>query len=242
LKVMHSFRPQTLIATAAVLLGLTFGPLPAAPRVEAAWDSETQAFLSLINSYRAQNGLSTLAGDALLQNAANWLGDDMLAHCVGANDCSHTDSAGRSFVQRLVAFSYPAGISAGAGEIIAWGTGGTVTTAQQVFTAWKNSAGHDADMLNASYRAIGVARSCSGGSCAWVADFGTAVVQGSGAGVPGDVNGSGCVDVNDLSAVAAAYGSLQRTDGHGWAVDVNGDGKVDVNDLSLVASNYGRCG
>src|SRR5205823_4478513 len=166
---------------------------------------------------------------------ANWLGDDMVAHCAGANNCSHTDSAGRTFVQRLVDFGYPAGTSAGAGENIAWGTGGTMATAQQVFTAWQNSAGHNADMLNGSFKAIGVAHSCSGATCAWVADFGTLVVQASvGAGVRGDVN--------DLSAVAAAYGSLQSTDSHGWTVDVNGDGKVDVNDLSLVASNYGRCG
>ena len=54
--------------------------------------------------------------------------------------------------------------------------------------------------------------------------------------MPGDANGDGKVDVNDLTIVLSHFGQSGQT----WATgDFNGDGRVDVNDLTIVLSNFG---
>ncbi|GBC91698.1 hypothetical protein HRbin15_00153 [bacterium HR15] len=55
-------------------------------------------------------------------------------------------------------------------------------------------------------------------------------------GIPGDVDGSGCVDDADLLAVLFAFGC---SSGCG-AEDVNGDGTVDDADLLIVLFNFGQ--
>jgi len=68
----------------------------------ALYDNEAQTFLGLINNYRAQNTIGALSIDASLQDSANWMSNDMLTGCVaGKYTCSHTDSTGRAFDQRL---------------------------------------------------------------------------------------------------------------------------------------------
>jgi formylglycine-generating enzyme required for sulfatase activity len=53
---------------------------------------------------------------------------------------------------------------------------------------------------------------------------------------PGDANGDGKVDINDLTIVLAHYG---ETSGMTWSQgDFTGDGKVDINDLTIVLANY----
>jgi hypothetical protein len=55
---------------------------------------------------------------------------------------------------------------------------------------------------------------------------------------PGDANGDGIVDINDLTIVLANYG---KTIGMDWSTgDFNGDGHVDINDLTIVLANYGH--
>jgi hypothetical protein len=57
------------------------------------------------------------------------------------------------------------------------------------------------------------------------------------AGISGDANGDGMVDVGDLGILAANYG---MTSGAIWGKgDFNGDGAVDVGDLGILAANYG---
>lgn len=51
----------------------------------------------------------------------------------------------------------------------------------------------------------------------------------------GDVNGNGAVDVKDILAVLAAFGSSDTSG------DANGDGTVDVNDILLVVGAWGPC-
>jgi hypothetical protein len=51
----------------------------------------------------------------------------------------------------------------------------------------------------------------------------------------GDLDGNGGVDVKDILAVLAAFGSSDESG------DANGDGVVDVNDMLLVISNWGDC-
>jgi probable HAF family extracellular repeat protein len=55
--------------------------------------------------------------------------------------------------------------------------------------------------------------------------------------VPGDANGDGRVDINDLTIVLADFGCS----GMNWfGGDFNGDGKVDINDLTIVLTNFGQ--
>ena len=52
---------------------------------------------------------------------------------------------------------------------------------------------------------------------------------------PGDVDGSGEVDIDDLFAVLAAWGQT------GVPEDVNSDGVVDIDDVFFVLANWGPC-
>jgi uncharacterized protein YkwD len=128
-------------------------------------DSEEARFLTLINNYRAQNGRAALQMSTNLNRASTWLAVDLATK----NYFSHTDSAGRSPSTRAQNCDYPGG----AGENIAAGT--VRDTAQEAFDAWRNSSGHNANMLNSSYRMIGIARYYRAGSpygWYWVTNFG----------------------------------------------------------------------
>src|SRR5438128_11472938 len=65
-------------------------------------DSEEWAFLSLINNFRAQNGLGPLQVSAGLESSSKWMSGDMAAK----NYFSHTDSLGRDPFVRMTAFGY----------------------------------------------------------------------------------------------------------------------------------------
>ena len=55
--------------------------------------------------------------------------------------------------------------------------------------------------------------------------------------LPGDANGDGKVDVNDLTVVLTNFGQS----GASWSQgDFNGDGKVDVNDLTILLTDFGQ--
>jgi uncharacterized protein YkwD len=163
-----------------ILVGLVLCAFAACPANAAfAQDQETARFWTLLNNYRVANRLAALAPDSRLEAAAEWMANDMLATCVMVGGvCEHTDSSGRPLGPRLDwptrnprldAFGYGGG---GAGENIAWGTVGAIGTADQAFAAWKASASHNANMLNGSWKAMGVARRCNAEWCAWTNDFG----------------------------------------------------------------------
>lgn len=140
-------------------------------------DSEEQAFLGLINNYRGAS-LPALTMSVNLNRAASWMAVDM-----GTNNyVSHTDSLGRAFNNRLT----DCGVTNnGMGENIAAGT--AWDTAQEAFTAWQNSPGHNANMIYPSYRQIGIARYYSPTATYgwyWVTDFST-VDDGTRAGSAG---------------------------------------------------------
>src|SRR5688500_8092374 len=59
--------------------------------------SDENAFLALINEYRADNDALPLAYSSNLNRMATWLATDMVAN----NYFSHTDSLGRTFGTRL---------------------------------------------------------------------------------------------------------------------------------------------
>ena len=55
--------------------------------------------------------------------------------------------------------------------------------------------------------------------------------------LPGDANGDGTVDINDLTIVLAHYGQTGMTWSQG---EFTGDGTVDINDLTIVLANYNK--
>jgi uncharacterized protein YkwD len=128
-------------------------------------DSQEKYFLSLINTYRKSKGLATLQISRTLGAAAEHHSVDMATK----NYFSHTLAGGTSWATNIVNHGYTA--SGTMAENIAAGN----STAQAVFDQWKNSSGHNANMLNASYRAIGIGRASSSTSrygWYWTTTFG----------------------------------------------------------------------
>lgn len=128
-------------------------------------DAEEQAFLPLINSYRAQNGIAPLVAVQSLGAAADYHSTDMATH----NYFDHILFDGTSWSQNMTAFGYPTG--GWRGENIAAG----YVTAQDVFAGWKASTSHNATMLDPTAKAIGMGRAYGANSTYgwyWTTDFG----------------------------------------------------------------------
>lgn len=164
-------RYLSIIFLASLALSLSFiYPITPHAQTTTTLDAEEQAFLTLINNYRQQNGLSPLQASVSLTNAAKWMSADMAAK----NYFSHTDSLGRDPFVRMASFGY--NYNAYKGENIAAG----YSDAANTFNQWKNSAGHNANMLNANYKVIGIGRVANTASTYryyWTTDFGGYVDQ-----------------------------------------------------------------
>lgn len=131
-------------------------------------DAEEQTFLKLINDYRVNNGLGTLQVSVSLTNAADWMSNDMATK----GYFSHTDSAGRDSFTRMQNFGY--NFNTWLGENIAAGYSDAVNT----FNQWKNSPGHNENMLHPSFKVIGIGRVANLGAYYryyWTTDFGGVV-------------------------------------------------------------------
>jgi uncharacterized protein YkwD len=140
-------------------------------------DAEEQAFLTLINQYRAQNGLQALGIDQHLNRASSFLAQDMATN----NYFSHTDSFGRGLGPRLSQCDVPP--AASASENIAAGMSG----AQAALNGWIGSPPHNAAMLTASFRSIGIARAYGPASqwgWYWATNFSTNAPTGTPPGPP----------------------------------------------------------
>ena len=112
-----------------------------------------RSLLCLTNLHRVRNGLAALKRDTRLGAAARGHSADMVAR----NYFDHVTPEGAGPSQRAQAAGYPGG----AGEnIAANGTG----SAFSLFDQWRNSAGHNQNMLTAGYVAagFGVARGFPG--------------------------------------------------------------------------------
>jgi uncharacterized protein YkwD len=119
--------------------------------------------LRLTNEQRAANGCRPLAANATLTAVAQAHSADMAAR----DYFSHDSLSGQSPFDRMDAAGYR---FTSAAENIAAGQ----PTPATVVTAWMNSAGHRANILNCGYREIGVGYA-TGGSYGtyWTQDFGT---------------------------------------------------------------------
>lgn len=111
-------------------------------------DSAECGFLSIINEYRADNGLHALKLSATLGAAAEHHSRDMAEN----NVFSHTLSDGTSWLTNIVDHRYVRG--AATAENIAAGR----SSARGVFSLWANSAGHRENMLDPNLYAIGIGR------------------------------------------------------------------------------------
>ena len=128
-------------------------------------DSEEQAFLGLINDYRARNGAPPLTLSTGLIRAATWMAHDLSTR----QNLAHNDTLGRTPWQRMPDCGY----SVPGGENLAAGT--SRSGAQWALDAWIASPSHRDVMLTRDFTTIGIARVYVPGSrfgWYWVTDFG----------------------------------------------------------------------
>lgn len=133
-------------------------PPPSTKAAARVASSTTEQVISLVNDERSQAGCKPLSEESHLTKAAQDYSDDMSAR----NFFAHTNPEGVTFDQRIKS----AGYSKPGAENIAKGQ----TSASQVMTAWMNSEGHRANILNCSLTKIGVGFTKAGNY--WVQDFG----------------------------------------------------------------------
>jgi uncharacterized protein YkwD len=121
-------------------------------------DSEEMAFVTLINNYRAMNGRGPLKHCVTLDRAAQGHSEDMR----DKNYFSHTGQNGSSFTDRSCDACYGPScpLQTAMGENIAAGN----SSASGTFNQWKNSPGHNANMLSTNYSVMGIGRATGGGT------------------------------------------------------------------------------
>lgn len=120
----------------------------------------TALVAQLVNAERAKQGCAPLTVNAKLTQAAQAHSADMAAHA----NMSHTGSDGSSPGDRITAAGYA---WSSYGENVAYG----YSTPASVMAAWMNSPGHRANILNCSFKDIGVGLAQPGNY--WTQDFGT---------------------------------------------------------------------
>ncbi len=122
--------------------------IPTADSTVSSYEAEV---IRLVNAERAKHGLKPLAADWQLSRVARYKSQDMKDH----HYFSHTSPVYGSPFQMMKSF----GISyRTAGENIARGQ----KTPAAVVSAWMNSSGHRANILNGSFTHIGVGYVASG--------------------------------------------------------------------------------
>lgn len=115
------------------------------PQLDKSVSSYEAEVIRLVNNIRQQNGLQPLTANWELSRVARYKSQDM----VDKRYFSHTSPTYGTPFQMIKNF----GISfKTAGENIAYG----YATPQAVVDGWMNSSGHRANILNASYKQIGV--------------------------------------------------------------------------------------
>ncbi len=122
---------------------------------------EEAKFVVLLNLYRKKNNLGMVEVSEAGVEGARWHAQDMN----DKNYFSHIEPDGRTFSERALAFGYSAW-----SENIAAGN----TTAQMTFCQWKNSSGHNSNMLRADHKTIGIGEYSGNGTykAYWVNTFG----------------------------------------------------------------------
>lgn len=109
------------------------------PIVTSNVEQSERSLLCLVNSYRVENALGALAHDPALRRAARGHSEDMVAR--GYFD--HTSPEGKNVRDRAVEQGYPE--NSGFGENIGLDQAATPFS---MFDAWRDSPGHNANMLD----------------------------------------------------------------------------------------------
>ncbi len=160
-------------STAGLLLSVSLLFQPSAQSQTPTVDSEQWAMLTLVNNFRAQNGVPPLQLSIALQNASQWMSVDRGAY----NYFGYRDSLRRTPGSRLPAFGY----NNNWGEDIAEG----VQDAQSLFNQWLTTCAidytgscayvHQKFLLDPSYVVVGIGRAYNAASLAkwhWTVDMG----------------------------------------------------------------------
>ncbi|MGW6981908.1 CAP domain-containing protein [Streptomyces sp. NPDC054932] len=119
------------------------------------------AVLALVNQERAAAGCSAVSLNAKLTKAAQDHSADMASH----SNMSHTGSDGSDPGARITRAGYAWSTY---GENVAYG----YSTPEKVMEGWMNSQGHRENILNCSFKEIGIGLAQPGNY--WTQDFGTA--------------------------------------------------------------------
>jgi uncharacterized protein YkwD len=153
--------PRFRIAVAAAgVLAATATAAPAQARCSGAGLLPTSAnaakvrhaTLCLLNAQRLAHGLHKLHANGRLHHAAAGY-----AHLMARrNFFSHVSPTGSTPLSRIKRTRYLSGARSWTiGENLAWGTG-SLATPRATVRAWMNSPGHRANILNPSFREIGI--------------------------------------------------------------------------------------
>ncbi|MFF7966840.1 CAP domain-containing protein [Streptomyces sp. NPDC007903] len=139
----------------------TTAAAPSTPQPAATASGDVARVVELVNAERAKAGCSPVELNSTLTKAAQDHSADMAAH----NTMSHTGSDGSDPGSRITAAGYQ---WSAYGENVAYG----YATPEQVMAGWMDSPGHRENILNCSYKEIGVGLAQPGSY--WTQDFGTA--------------------------------------------------------------------
>ncbi|MER5985453.1 sigma-70 family RNA polymerase sigma factor [Streptomyces sp. NPDC001787] len=137
-------------------------PRPATPAPPAP-PSVSQQVTDLVNAERAKQGCGPVRGNGLMSTAAQRHSADMASRDYFA----HTSPDGTDPGDRLTAAGYRWSTY---GENIAKGQ----RTPADVMSSWMNSPGHRANILNCSFKEIGVGMRSTGSGPVWTQNFGAA--------------------------------------------------------------------
>ncbi len=136
-------------------------PRPSAPKPAPAPPGIAGQVVALVNTERAAAGCGPLKEDSQLRAAAQGHSDDMAARSF----FDHTNPDGKDPGERTTASGYRWSTY---GENIARGQ----QTAQSVMDSWMKSPGHRANILNCSFKDIGVGIHQGAGGPWWTQNFG----------------------------------------------------------------------
>ena len=168
----RTLTPLHVFAISLIAALLLLGVVLASPAQAVSYSAEEIAFVEMLNDYRVSKGLDALLVSDLISEACDRHGSDMGKYgffdhyTTGGSDWFEI---GASPWDRMAASGYD--FNTYKGENIAAGYG----TAAEVFTGWKNSSGHNANMLGASFEVLGVSVVKVTGSkygYYWTTDFG----------------------------------------------------------------------
>jgi uncharacterized protein YkwD len=147
-------RALAAAALAALVAAAIAQPGTASTRRVAARDDSpvAGAVLTLLNQQRSRRGMKPLHRNLKLDSAADWQSQDMVTH----RYFRHQRRGGPGLVARIRRTGYLKGATSWTvGENIAWAEAQLATPAQFV-AGWMSSPEHRANVLDRSFRAIGI--------------------------------------------------------------------------------------